>query len=451
MCQQDRPILEPNAAGIDVGAREMYVAVPPDRDAEPVRVYNTFTADLQCLVDWLIECRITTVAMESTGVYWIPLYQMLEERGVRVCLVNARHMKNVPGRRTDWHDCQWLQYLHSAGLLRAAFRPDQDICAVRTLLRHRKELVQMASQHVQHIQKALTQMNLQIHHVISDITGLTGMAIVDAILLGERDPMELAKLRHPSIQAEEETIVKSLQGDWRTEHLFTLQQSRQMYATYRQNIEACDQEIVKLLGQFKPQVDLEEKPLPKDPKGKPSRKRKTRRMGDFHFEARREAYRLYGVDVTRIDGLDGLVIPLFSEVGRDLAARFPTAKQFVSWLGLCPDNDKSGGKVLWTGVRKINNRAGQMFRIAASSLHRTASPMGTFLRRMKAKLGPAAGITATAHKIALIFYTLVTKKVEYDESIWAQQDQQRQKRFQERLKRQARKLGYELVPMNPAA
>jgi transposase len=451
MCQQDRPLLEPNAAGIDVGAREMYVAVPPDRDPEPVRVYHTFTADLKGLVDWLIQCGMTTAAMESTGVYWIPLYQMLEDRGVRVCLVNARHMKNVPGRRTDWHDCQWLQYLHSAGLLRAAFRPDQEICAVRTVLRHRKEMVQMGSQHVQHMQKALTQMNLQIHHVISDITGLTGMAIVDAILRGERDPMELAKLRHPSIVAAEETIVKSLEGDWRSEHLFTLRQSRQMYETYRQNIEACDQEIVKLLGGFAPRVDIEEKPLPKHPKDNRSRKRKTKRTGDFHFETRSEAYKLYGVDVTRIDGLDGLAIPLFSEIGRDLAARFPTAKQFVSWLGLCPDNDKSGGKVLWTGVRKINNRAGQMFRIAASSLHRSSSAMGTFLRRMKAKLGPAAGVTATAHKIAVVFYALVTKQVEYDDGIWVRQDEQRQKRFQEKLKRQARKLGYELVPIISAA
>jgi len=195
LCQQDRPVVEPNAAGIDVGAREMYVAIPPDRDPDPVRVFKTFTADLEALIDWLVERGITTVAMEATGVYWIPLYQMLEDRGVRACLVNARHMKNVPGRRTDWHECQWLQYLHATGLLRPAFRPDQDVCAVRTLLRHRNELVRMAAQHVQHMQKALTQMNVHIHHVISDITGLTGIAIVDAILAGERDVAKLAALR----------------------------------------------------------------------------------------------------------------------------------------------------------------------------------------------------------------------------------------------------------------
>src|SRR5882762_9430841 len=197
MCLEDRPLLEPNAAGIDIGAREIFVAVPPDRDENPVRVFATFTEDLQEMARWLVSCRITTVAMESTGVYWIPLYDVLEQQGVKPCLVNARNMKNVPGRRTDWHECQWLQYLHSVGLLRAAYRPGQDICAVRTVLRHRNELVSAASQHVQHMHKALTQMNLQIHHVISDITGLTGRAIVDAILAGQRDGAELAKLRDP--------------------------------------------------------------------------------------------------------------------------------------------------------------------------------------------------------------------------------------------------------------
>jgi transposase len=448
LCQQDRPVVEPNSAGIDVGAREMYVAIPPDKDAEPVRVFRTFTADLEALIDWLIERGITTVAMEATGVYWIPLYQLLEDRGVRACLVNARHMKNVPGRRTDWHECQWLQYLHATGLLRAAFRPEQDVCAMRTLLRYRNELVQMAAQHVQHMQKALTQMNLQIHHVISDITGLTGLTIVDAILAGERDPVKLADLRHPSIQADEETIRKSLEGDWREEHLFTLHQSRQMYTHYRNSIEACDQKIAKLLGKFEPQVDIEKQPL--RPNRGPSRKRRTKRTGDFHFEVRTEAYKLYGVDVTQIPGVDGVAIPIFSEVGRDLTTQFPTARQFASWLGLCPDNDKSGGKVLWTGVRRINNRAAQMFRLAANSLHHNRTPLGDFLRRMKAKLGPAGGITATAHKIAIIFYTLVTKQVEYDETIWAARDKQRQKRFQDKIKRQARQLGYKLVPIQSA-
>jgi len=448
-CFQDRPIIEPNAAGVDVGAREMYVAIPPDRDKEPVRVFPTFTADLEALADWLVDRGVTTVAMESTGVYWIALYQVLADRGLRPCLVNPRHMRNVPGRRTDWHECQWLQYLHSAGLLRPAFRPQQDVCAVRTLLRHRHEFVQMVSQHIQHMQKALTQMNFQVQHVIGDITGVTGKAIVDAILAGERDPDQLARLRHPRIQADEATLRKSLEGDWRAEHLFTLRQSRHMYDTYRQQIEACDQEIAKRLGEFEARVDMGAKPLPK--LQGPSRKRRTKRTGDFRFDVRQEAYRLFGVDVTRIPGLDGMAIPLFSEVGRDLAVQFPTAGEFASWSGLCPDNDKTGGRVVWKGVRKINNRAGQMFRMAASSLHHSRSPLGDLLRRMKAKLGPQAGITATAHKIAIIFYTLVSKQVEYDDSAWAERDKQRQQRFEQKLRRQARQLGYELVPVQQAA
>src|ERR1700693_3327495 len=259
MCVDDRPILEANAAGIDIGAREIFVAVPPGRDEQPVRVFSTFTEDLEKMAEWLVSCGVTTAAMESTGVYWIPLYDVLERRGIRPCLVDARGMKNVPGRRTDWHECQWLQFLHSVGLLRAAFRPDGEVCAVRSLMRHRNDLVQMTNQHIQHIHKALTQMNVQIHHVIDDITGVTGLAIVDAIVDGQRNPLELAKLRDPRIKASEETIVKSLQGTWRLEHLFTLKQSRQMYRHYQDQIAACDEEIEKLLVAFQPRVDPDKK------------------------------------------------------------------------------------------------------------------------------------------------------------------------------------------------
>ena len=252
MCLEDRPILEPNAAGIDIGAREIFVAVPPDRDEDPVQVFSTFTEDLERMAQWLVSCGVSTVAMESTGVYWIPLYDVLEKHGIRPCLVDAHGMKNVPGRRTDWHECQWIQFLHSVGLLRAAFRPEGDVCAVRSLMRHRSDLVQMTNQHIQHIHKALTQMNVQIHHVIDDITGVTGLAIVDAIVAGQRDPLELAKLRDRRIKASEETIVKSLKGNWRPEHLFTLQQSRQMYRHYQEQIAACDEEIEKLVVAFEP-------------------------------------------------------------------------------------------------------------------------------------------------------------------------------------------------------
>ena len=363
-------------------------------------------------------------------------------------------MKNVPGRRTDWHECQWIQYLHSVGLLRSAFRPEDDVCAVRALTRHRNDMVQMASQHILHMHKSLTQMNLQLHHVISDLTGLTGMLIVDAIVGGERDAAVLAKLRDPHVKASEETIRKSLVGNWRVEHLFTLKQSRDLYRTYQQQIVACEEEIEKLLQQFQPRVDPNEKPLPPDGKRKGrSRKKRTK---DGHrqsgFDLRTESYKLFGVDLTQIPGLETLPLPLFSEVGRDMR-KWPTAGHFTSWLLLCPDNDISGGRVLWKGMRKGNNRPGQMFRLAANSLHHNYTPLGAYLRRMKAKLGPAGGITALARKIAIIFYTMVKNQVEYDATLWAQRDAQREKRFEDKLKRQAKLLGYQLVPIEqkPAA
>lgn len=448
MCLQDRPILEPRAAGIDIGAREIWVAVAPELCSDAVRTFQTFTEELERLAEWLLSLGINTVAMESTGVYWIPLYEILERRRIRPCLVNARHMKNVPGRRTDWHDCQWLQYLHWVGLLRAAFRPEDQICAVRAVMRHRAELVEMAAQHVLHMQKALTQMNVQLHHVISDIRGLTGMAIVDAILEGQRDPEQLAKLRHYRIQTDQETIRKSLVGNWRREHLFALQQSRDLYRVYQRQIEQCDREIQDLLGGFEQRVDPNDKPLPPDQK-----KRRTRNgrnpAEEGGFDMRKELYKLYGVDVLQIPGLERMSMTLFSEVGRDLSS-FPSATHFVSWLGLCPDNDKSGGKC-WRAARKVNNRAGQMFRMAAYPLHHSQTLLGDYLRRMKSRLGPAGAILATARKIAVIFYTMVTRQVEYDETTWTQQEAARKKRFELKLKAQAKKLGYELIPVGASA
>src|SRR5450631_2343876 len=295
MCLEDRPILEPNAAGIDIGAREIFVAVPPDRDEQPVRVFSTFTEDLEKMAKWLVSCGITTVAMESTGVYWIPLYDVVEKHRVKPCLVDARGMKNVPGRRTDWHECQWLQFLHSVGLLRAAFRPGQDVCAVRTILRHRNELVAAASQHVQHMHKALTQMNLQIHHVISDITGVTGVAIVDAILAGQRNATELAQLRDPRMKVNTETIRKSLEGNWRSEHLFTLGQSRDLYRIYQQQVVKCDLEIEEMLQQFEPRADPAERPLPPDRKLNRDGRKKRKKNGHPHpeFDLRKETYKLF--------------------------------------------------------------------------------------------------------------------------------------------------------------
>ena len=441
-------VCQPDAAGCDIGAREIFLAVPADRDVHPVRKCGTFTGELREMAQWLVRCRIKTVAMESTGVYWIPVYDVFEKHGIEVRLVNPRNMKNVPGKRTDYHECQWIQYLHAMGLLQGAFRPDAEVRAVRTLMRHRSDLVEMASQHVQHIQKALTQMNVQFQHVISDITGLTGLAILDAIVAGERDPAILAKLRDPHVKASEETLRQSLEGNWDPSQIVVLKQRLSLYRSHGQQIDECDKEIEKLLVAFVPQVDPEQKPMPEDRKQK-QRKRK-KKTGSPGFDMRQEAYKLFGVDLTQIPGLMSLVFLLFSEVGRDMS-RWPTAAHFVSWLGLCPDNDISGGKVLWRGNRRVKNRAGTLFRLAAHSLHRDKTPMGDYLRRMKAKLGPAAATTATAHKIAIIFYTIVRKQIEYDATLWAQRDLMREKRMEANLQRQAAQRGYKLVPLEAAA
>ena len=244
------PVFHPHAAGIDIGAREIYVAVPPDRDPKPIRVFATFTEDLLALRDWLKACGVQSVAMESTGVYWIPLFQILESAGIEVCLVNARHCKNLPGRKTDVQDCQWLQYLHSVGLLRSSFRPTDQVCAVRCILRHRDSLVRAASRSVSHLHKAMTQMNVQLHHVISDLTGVTGLAILQAILAGERDPLKLAALKDPRIKASRDTLAKSLRGDWRVEHLFTLQQTFELWQKQQSLISACDLQIASMLQSF---------------------------------------------------------------------------------------------------------------------------------------------------------------------------------------------------------
>jgi transposase len=422
------PILKLHAAGIDIGAREIYVAVPADRDPQPVRCFPTFTEDLHRLADWLQSCGITTVAMESTSVYWIPLYQILEARGLEVCLVNARYYQNVPGRRTDVCDCQWLQYLHAVGLLRASFRPKAQVCVLRSLLRHREHLVQAASSHVLHMHKALDQMNLQIHHVLSDITGVSGLAIVDAILAGERDPQRLAQLRHARVQASETIVGKALVGDYREEHLFTLRQSLAAYRYYQQLIAECDRAIETQLRAFDRKLDASAQP----PRPVKSLSR-PRRGYEPSFDLRGHLYRILGVDLTTVPGLSVLTVhTLLSEVGPDLSS-FRSASAFCSWLGLCPDNEKSGGKVLAARTRKVKSRAALAFRLAANSLHRSQSYLGNYFRRMRAKLGAPKAITAAAHKLARI-----------------DQYQKRSRiRTTARLKAQAASLGFQLLPITP--
>jgi transposase len=436
------PILNPDAAGIDIGATEIYVAVPPDRDAEPVRMFASFTQDLEELANWLQQCGIQTVAMESTGVYWVPLMQILETRGLKVYLVNAKHVKNVPGRRTDVSDCQWLQYLHSVGLLRASFRPPQQVCAIRSLLRHRDSLVEMATCHVHHMQKALDQMNLQLHHVIADITGTTGLAILDAILSGERDVEKLAQLRDPRIRASQETIAKSLVGDYRQEHLFTLQQSVALYREYQRKIVDSEAEMQRLMKSLEAQAD----PTKSLPAAKDSVKKCKVMKPAKALALREEAYRILGVDLTTIPGISVLhVQTILAELGPDMT-KFRSAGAFSSWMGLCPDNDISGGKVLWSGTRKVKNRIAVALRMAAQSLQQSQSALGEFYRRMRAKLGAPKAITAAAHKLARIIYHLLTTKEAYDDSVFVKAEQKYRQRTEHRLKAQARALGFTLTP-----
>jgi transposase len=439
------PCLEPNAAGVDVGATEIYIAVPPDRDPHPVRSFRTFTGDLHAAAEWLKGCHIQTVAMESTGVYWIPFFQILEAQGFKVLLVNARHVKHVPGRKSDVSDCQWLQYLLSVGLLRASFRPEQAVCIVRSLLRHRDSLVQMASTHIQHMQKALDQMNLQLHHVISDITGLTGMAIVESILKGERDPLALAKLRDPRIKATASTIAKALVGDYRPEHLFTLRQSLAAYRHYQELIAECDVEIERCLATFQSKVDPRQRPL------KGSQDRHKPRRNELRFDLRSHLYRILGVDLTEIPGVNALTAhTLLAEIGPDLS-RFVNASAFASWLGLCPDNRISGGKVLSVKTRTVKNRAATALRMAAQSLHRSHSCLGQYYRRMRAKLGTPKAITAAAHKLARIIYHLLTTGKSYQETSCASHEARYHQQLEARLRRQARLLGFDVIPKQNSA
>jgi transposase len=437
------PVMRPDAAGIDIGATEIFVAVPPDRAEENVRSFPTFTQDLYALADWLKQCAVKTVAMESTGVYWIPLFQILEERGFEVYLVNARHVKNVPGRRTDVSDCQWLQFLHSVGLLRASYRPEQEVCAIRSLLRHRESLVQMAATHVNHIQKALDQMNLQVHHVISDIMGQTGLAIVDAILGGERNPRVLATLRHERIKASEEVIAKSLVGDYRPEHLFTLRQSLTAYRSYQDLIAECEREIRQALQQFHPPSSP---PAAIGELETESTARKTRSSDGI---LRAELRQAFGVDLTQIPGIrTGIAQTLFGEIGPDFR-KFRSASAFASWMGLCPDNEISGGRVLWVGTRKVNCRAATALRMAAQSLHHSKSALGDFYRRMRGKLGAPKAITAAAHKLARIIFHLVTTHQEFDDSRFAADQLRFHKHQEAKFRAKARALGFQLIPLEP--
>ena len=428
-----------NAAGIDVGASSHFAAVPEDRWDQPVREFEAFTADLYRLADWLAECRVETVAMESTGVYWIPLFGVLEERGFEVMLVDPSRIKNVPGRKTDVLDCQWLQQLHTYGLLSGSFRPEGEIRCLRSYLRQRAMLVEYASHHIQHMQKALTQMNVKLQHVISNITGKTGMTIIEAIVGGERNPRKLAALRDPRTRANEEIIARSLQGHWREEHIFELTQALELYRTYQDKIAQCDREIEKQLGRFEDRSNGEP---PAGDAGKRSQGNAPR------FDLRNHLHRMTGVDLTRIDGVDAFTaLKVVGEIGTDMT-RWPSAKHFASWLGLSPNNRITGGKVISSRTKANANRAAAALRLAANALHRSNSALGAFLRRKKAHLGAPKAITATAHKLARIIYSMLRYGQGYVDAGAQYYESQYRERALRAARQRAAQLGYQLVPVS---
>ncbi len=417
--------INPYAAGIDVGCRSHFVAVPEGSCEQPVREFSSFTDDLHQMADWLLGCGVTSVVMESTGIYWIPVFEILESRGLEVRLVNARHVKNVPGRKSDVLDCQWLQRLHSYGLLEGAFRPAEHVCSLRAYVRQRMTLVRYAASHIQHMQKALAQMNLQLANVVSDITGATGMRIVRAVLDGERDPLVLARLRDRRCKSSEQTIARSLHGNFRPEHLFSLKQAVDLYEFYQGQIAECDRQILDQLASF-------------DASGNgPDAKPPTR--------LEEALQRMSGVDLTRIDGIDtNSALKIISEIGIDMS-RWKSAKHFASWLGLCPGTKVSGGKVLSAKSKKVANRAAATLRMAAFTLFKSKSALGAYLRRQRSRLGAPKAITATAHKLARLVYAMLKHGTAYVDAGQKYYEERYRTRVVQNLKRQAQMLGFSLV------
>ena len=430
-----------NAAAIDIGATTHFVAVPEGRDTVSVRAFGTFTADLHQLADWLEQCGVDTVVMESTGVYWIPVFELLEQRGLEVLLGDARKVKNVSGRKSDVLDCQWQQQLHTFGLLQAAFRPADEIVVLRGYLRQRAMLIQGATTHIQHMQKALQQMNLLLHHVVNDITGVTGMAIIRALLAGERDPQVLAQHRDPRCKNSVEVIAKSLEGNYREEHLFALEQAVALYDAYQTQLAACDARIKAYLARL--ERVTEEPPPP------PAKKRQTPKHNQPRFDARTYLYRITGVDLTSIDGIEaGSALALIAEIGTDMS-RWKTANHFVSWMGLCPGTKVTGGKRLSSKTKPTANRAAGILRMAAASLHHSQSALGAYYRRMAARLGAPKAVTATAHKLARIVYSMLKQGTAYVDAGQDYYERQYKDRVVRNLQQRAKALGFELVPNVP--
>jgi transposase len=432
--------LNPNVAGIDCGAARHFVAVPPDRAVTPVQSFTTVTSDLRRLVHWLAECRVASVAMEATGVYWIPIYEMLEAAGFEVLLVNARHLKNVPGRKSDVSDCEWLRALHSVGLLRGSFRPPDAIVSLRGYLRHRQTLVESAATYVQRMQKALVQMNLQLPVVVSDITGVTGLRILRDIVAGHRDPQHLAAHRDYRCRASQAVIEAALTGHYRPEHLFVLQQNLALYDACQAHLAACDHAIEMELHTLSAPLDPLTTALP------PPRVTRTPRGHEPRFDIRTPLHRLTGgIDLTQIDGIaPHTALKLISEIGTDMS-RWATEKHFTSWLTLAPRNKISGGRLLSSQTQRSANRAAAALRMAAMTLARGDTALGAFYRRLAARIGKPQAITATARKLAILVYRALKGDLVYQDPGADAYSVQQRTRVLRRLRHRAATLGFALV------
>lgn len=430
-------VVFPNAAGIDVGAASHFVAVPDDAAADGVREFGAMTADLHAMADWLLSCGVDVVALESTGVYWIPVFDILEQRGLTVWLVDARQLKYVPGRKSDVQDCQWLQTLMSFGLLRAAWRPAGDVCAIRAIARQREVLLVEQASWIQRMQKTLVEMNIQLTEVLSDIMGTSGQAIIRAIVAGERDPHALSRLRHRRVKASEDDVLKALTGNWRDEHLFVLGQALAMYDDLARHLAQCDAKIDILLDRRgRASIDIGKAP-------------RAGTRAHTEFGVRQAMANWAGVDLTRIDGLGVTsVMKVLCEIGPDLK-RFETVKHFCSWLGLCPGTKISGGKVLACATKRSANRVRQTLKMAAMSLSHSDSALGAFYRRLCSRMDKPRANTAVAHKLARMVYFMLTRGEEFLDR--GQQDYEEKQRQRDiaTLKRRATSLGFELNPKSP--
>jgi transposase len=429
------PLVNRHAAGIDIGSRSHWVCIDADgEEAQCVREFPAHTEGLQAIVAWLHEHHVTTVAMESTGVYWIPLYELLESAGLEVFLVDPSYTKQVKGRpKTDRRDCKWIQRLHRLGLLAAAFRPDEKICVLRSYLRQRANVVRCCGEDIQHMQKALEQMNLKLTEVLSNITGATGMAILKAILRGQRDPRQLAKLRDPHCKNTESTIAQALTGSYRDEHLFALRQALASWEFHQKQLQQLDEVIEKYLRTLRKDKDLPAVP--------PRSKVYKRGANDPRFDVRAALYYVTGVDLTAIEGIgDVTALTIISEIGTDMSP-WPTVKHFASWLGLCPQHKKTGGKVKSSRTRPGSNRAAQALRLAANCLQRNKSALGAFVRRMKIRMGAGKAVTAAAHKLARLVYWMLKHGTAYVQQTQEQYEAQQRERMLRNLHRRAEQLG----------